>query len=198
MIEYNWVDFKPLILANISFGRYVLVGTSYLIWFEADGLMCRCFISTSETASYTDFVDNVKNSITNVDKATLVSGTVAFSNTGGATEAAQTTGNGHLSNINTKQDYANFESSHQTLSANTDTTITFSASVRLVRVTNWDILNVILVKNGAISSNTDATASRVGIAALLNIPNSEVFPITTSSIHVRSAAASVVTVEGFS
>lgn len=95
------------------------------------------------------------------------------------------------------QDYANFETQHVTLVANTDTTITFSGTVRLVRVSNWDLTNILLVKNGAISSNTDATASRIGVAAALNLPNGDVYPIITTTIHIRSASTNVVTVEGF-
>lgn len=96
-----------------------------------------------------------------------------------------------------RDDYTGFESFHQTLVLGTDTTITFSSQVRMVRVTNWDSTARILVKNGAITSNTDATASRVGRAPTPDVPNSEVFPITTNSIHIRSALASEVTVEGF-
>lgn len=102
-----------------------------------------------------------------------------------------------LTSIDNKQDYANFESTHMTLVAGADTTITFSQTVRLVRITNWDIVNRLLVKNGVITSNTDSSASRVGIAPALNVPNSEVFPILTASIHIRSASASEITVEGF-
>lgn len=104
---------------------------------------------------------------------------------------------GLLTTLSAKQDYAGFETQHVTLSANTDTTITFSAAVRMVRVSNWDITNILLVKNGAISSNTDASASRIGVAAALNLPNGEVYPITTSTIHLRSASTNVVTIEGF-
>lgn len=100
--------------------------------------------------------------------------------------------------INAGVTYKNFESNHLTLSASTDTTITFTQAVKFVRVTNWDVLNTILVKNGALTSNTDSTASRVGVAPAVNLSNNECFPITTTSIHIRSAAASVVTVEGFS
>lgn len=116
---------------------------------------------------------------------------------GVATAANQVIAQNSLTSIDAKQDYSNFESNHQTISASTDTTITFSQAVRMVRVTNWDIVNIVLVKNGSISTNSDSTASRVGIAPALNIPNSEIFPITTSSIHIRSAGSSEVTVEGF-
>lgn len=123
--------------------------------------------------------------------ATKIAGSDA---TGLETNFVAVDANGGLSSAVT---YLNFQSTHVTLVASTDTIITFSTAVKFVRVTNWDILNLILVKNGAIATDTDSTCSRVGIAPILNLSNSESFPITTGSIHIRSAGASTVTVEGF-
>lgn len=158
---------------------------------EQDGLVSTAsYVWDSETLAW------IKARQADVDVASLSD----------STAANQVAGNASLSSIDTKlssqatdakQDYANFESQYVTLSSGTDTTITFSQSVRMVRVTNWDAVNVVLVKNGTISTDTDATASRVGIAPATNVPGGEVFPIVTSTIHIRSAGASVVTVEGF-
>jgi hypothetical protein len=93
--------------------------------------------------------------------------------------------------------FETFEADHRTLTAATDTTITFSADVSAVRVVNWDTANVILVKDGAIATDTDAASARVGAASGTNIPSSRVFPINTANIHIRSAGASTVTIEGY-
>lgn len=95
------------------------------------------------------------------------------------------------------QDWTTFEAQHVTLSASTDTTITFASAVRAVQVKNWDVANVVLVKNGAIATDVDASASRVGFAPAANIPNSDWFPIATTTIHIRSAGASICTIEGY-
>lgn len=92
-------------------------------------------------------------------------------------------------------DFDDFEAQHVTLSASTDTTITASGAARMVRVLNWDTANRVLVKNGAISSDTDAAASRVGKAPAADVPGSRTIPFTTSTIHLRSASTSEVTVE---
>lgn len=94
-------------------------------------------------------------------------------------------------------DYGSFEAQHVTLIASTDTTITFAQSVRLVRVSNWDTVNRVLVKDGAIASDGDTSAARVGKAPTADVPNSEVYPISTTTIHLRSVGSSEVTCEGF-
>jgi hypothetical protein len=94
-------------------------------------------------------------------------------------------------------DFTSFEASHQTLVASTDTTITFAQTVRAVQVTNWDTAARVLVKDGAIGSDIDAASARVGKAAAADVPSEVLFPIKTGSIHLRSAAASEVTVVGF-
>ncbi len=96
-----------------------------------------------------------------------------------------------------QDDFDNFESSHRTLVASTDTTITFSQAVRMVKITNWDTSNRVLVKNGAIASDVDATAARIGKAPATDVPNVKTILITTASIHLRSAAGSEVTIEGY-
>lgn len=88
------------------------------------------------------------------------------------------------------------EASHATLIASTSTPFTFSAAVEVVRVKNWDTANRVLVKSSAISSDVEATASRVGFAPTTSVPNSEFYPVS-GTIYLRSAAASEVTVEGF-
>ena len=94
-------------------------------------------------------------------------------------------------------DYTNQQNQHVTLTANTDTTITFSPAVRAYKVLNWDIANRVLYSQTAIATNTDATAARVGFAAAVSVPNSSgTIPLTTTTVHVRSAAASEVTVIG--
>jgi hypothetical protein len=93
--------------------------------------------------------------------------------------------------------YASFESDHRTLVASADATITFASPVRMVRVSNWDAVNRLLVKAGAIASDTDAAASRVGAAPGADQPSILEFRIATSEIHIRSAGASEVTIEGF-
>lgn len=86
---------------------------------------------------------------------------------------------------------------HQTLVASTDTTITLAQPARIIRVVNWDITNPVLIKDSAISTDVDATATRVGVAPATNVPNTRTFPFLTSTIHLRSAGASVVSIEAF-
>lgn len=93
--------------------------------------------------------------------------------------------------------FKDFSATHTTLSASTDTTISFPRLVEAVRVRNWDTANRVLVKTGAIATDVDATASRVGKAGTADIPTVSVFPVRVSSIHVRSAGASEVTIEGY-
>lgn len=95
------------------------------------------------------------------------------------------------------RDYDSFEASHVTLVASTDTTITFAQEVNFVRVINWDTANRVLVKDGAIPTNTDAAATRVGKAPVADVPLLRSLPFKTNSIHLRSAGSSEVTVEGY-
>lgn len=114
-----------------------------------------------------------------------------------------TTGLWHLDNVlgpsavtAIEDEFNNFEAQNVTLSANTDTTITFVQPVRLIRIKNFDTSNKILIKNSAITSNTDAGADYVGVAPATNVPLSDYFPYRTSTIHVRSAGASLISVIG--
>ena len=93
--------------------------------------------------------------------------------------------------------YKAFESQHVTLVASTDTTLSFDPPVVAVRVRNWDTTNRLLVSLTSIASDVDATASRVGKAPAADIANNSTFPVRTSSLHLRSAGASEVTVEGY-
>lgn len=93
--------------------------------------------------------------------------------------------------------FKDFEAQHVTLVASTDTTITFTRLTEAIRVRNWDTTNRILVKTGAITSDSDATASRVGAAGTTSVPTVSVFPVRSQTIHIRSAGASEVTVEGY-
>lgn len=93
--------------------------------------------------------------------------------------------------------YKDFQAQHVTLVASTDTTITFAHAVEAIRIRNWDTTNRVLVKNDAIANDTDATASRVGKAGATDIPTVTTFPVRTDTIHLRSAGASEVTVEGY-
>lgn len=94
-------------------------------------------------------------------------------------------------------EFVDFEAQDLTLVASTDTTVTFASPVRMVRILNWDTANRVLVKNSAISSNTDAAATRVGIAPTASVAGSRTLPYRTTTIHLRSAGTSNVTVEGY-
>jgi hypothetical protein len=93
--------------------------------------------------------------------------------------------------------YKAFEAQHLTLVASTDTTITFDPPVVAIRIRNWDTANRVLVKQDPITSDTDPLATRVGKAPAADIPNNSTFPVRTSTIHLRSAGASEVSVEGY-
>lgn len=93
--------------------------------------------------------------------------------------------------------YKAFEAQHLTLAASTDTTVTFDPPVTAIRVRNWDTTARLLVSLSAITSDTDATASRVGKAPGSDMPNVSTFPVRTATVHLRSSAASEVTVEGY-
>jgi len=88
------------------------------------------------------------------------------------------------------------EATQATLVAGTSTAFTFSAAVEVVRIKNWSTTDRVLVKSSAISSDTDASASRVGKAPTTDVPNSEFYPVS-GTIYLRCAAAAEVTVEGF-
>lgn len=88
------------------------------------------------------------------------------------------------------------EAAHATLGASTSTPFTFTAAVEVVRIKNWDTTNRVLVKSSAVSSDADASASRIGKAPAADLPNSEFYPVS-GTIHLRSAGAAEVTVEGF-
>lgn len=94
-------------------------------------------------------------------------------------------------------DMTSFEAFTQALSASTDTTITFSQTVRLIRVKNNSTSAVVYVRDGAISSDTPANAELVGVAAAANLPNTEYYPFVGTTIHLRSAGTPTVSVTGF-
>ncbi len=94
-------------------------------------------------------------------------------------------------------DNETFETLRGTLTTSTDTTITFSQEVRLVHVHNWSTSKRLLVKDGAISSDTDTTASMIGVAPTLDIDNDGWYPFKTTTIHLRAGGASEYSVEGY-
>jgi hypothetical protein len=100
-------------------------------------------------------------------------------------------------NLRVLDDYNSFEAQHVTLVPSTDTTITFAQPVRNIHIKNWDTSNRILVKDGAIASDSDATASRVGKSPTTDVPGADWFPFATLTIHLRSSSGSEVTVEGY-
>lgn len=93
--------------------------------------------------------------------------------------------------------YKTFLSQHLTLSVSTDTTVTFPNGVLAIRVRNWDTVNRVLLSQTAITSDVDATATRVGKAGSADIPTVTTLPVRTTTIHLRSAGASEVTIEGY-
>jgi hypothetical protein len=94
-------------------------------------------------------------------------------------------------------DCESFEAFRQEIDGGIDTTFTFTQVVRLVRISNWNVATRILVKDGPISSNTDLAAARIGRAYKSNVPRQLWFPFVTSTIHLRAAVTSEVTVEGY-
>lgn len=96
-----------------------------------------------------------------------------------------------------RDDYLYHEAQHVTLTPNTDTAISFAQEVELIFVTNWSTTGRVLAKFAVITSNTDASAARVGLAPASDIPNDKPFIRRTTSIHIRSAVAAEVTVEGY-
>lgn len=94
-------------------------------------------------------------------------------------------------------DMTSAETFRQALVASTDTTITFSQPVRLVRVKNESLTATVFVRDGAISSDTPSNAEMVGVAPVLNLPTTEYYPFKGSTIHVRSAGTPTVSVTGF-
>lgn len=102
-----------------------------------------------------------------------------------------------IPNVDPIDDYDSFQAIHQILVASTDTTFVFAQAVRAVRVSNWDTTARVLVKDGPIISDSDAASARIGSAATTNVPGQMWFPFATSTIHLRSAVAAEVTVEGY-
>lgn len=94
-------------------------------------------------------------------------------------------------------DFTTFLSTHFTIAASSGRAINLSTAVRMYRVSNWSTGQVLLVKATSIPSDTDASASRIGKASAANIPNGEVYPITSTRIWVRSAGSHAVSVEAF-
>lgn len=94
-------------------------------------------------------------------------------------------------------DYDSFQAIHQMLVPSTDTTVVFAQPVRAVRVSNWNTVVRILVKDGPIISDTDAAAARIGSAATTNVPGQMWFPFATNTIHLRASVDAEVTVEGY-
>jgi hypothetical protein len=99
--------------------------------------------------------------------------------------------------LDVADDMTSFEAFTQTLSASTDTTITFTQPVRLVKVKNFDTTNVIFVRDAAIASDTPSNAEKVGVAPATNVPAVEYFPFKTTTVHLRGAGASAVSVTGY-
>lgn len=94
-------------------------------------------------------------------------------------------------------DMTSFETFRQALVASTDTTITFTQPVRLIKVKNESLVSTVFVRDAAIASDTPANAEMVGVAAAANLPNTDWFPIKTTTIHLRSAGTPTVDITGF-
>lgn len=94
-------------------------------------------------------------------------------------------------------DMTSAETFRQTLSASTDTTITFSQPIRLVRVKNESLTATVFVRDGAISSDTPTNAEMVGVAPVANLPTGEYYPFLTTTIHLRSAGTPTCSITGF-
>lgn len=99
--------------------------------------------------------------------------------------------------LEVNDDFTSFEANHQTLVASTDTTITFAQTVRMIQIQNWHISARLLVKDAAITSDSDSASARVGIAPAANVPGKGTFIFKTSSIHVRSGSTNEITVIGY-
>lgn len=100
--------------------------------------------------------------------------------------------------VQVADDCTSFQAVHiPALTPEDDMTVTFDQRVRLVRVVNWTTNQRLLVKDGPIADSADDTATRVGYAPTTSVPATRVFPFVTDTIHVLSAGANEVTVEGF-
>jgi hypothetical protein len=99
--------------------------------------------------------------------------------------------------VDSLEGYNGLECVHQTLTASTDTTVTFSQPVYMVRVLNWSTTARVLVKKGAISADAATDATRVGIAPTANVPGCRTLPLFTKTLNLRSTGAAEVTVEGY-
>jgi hypothetical protein len=93
--------------------------------------------------------------------------------------------------------YKAFEAQHLTLTPGADTVVTFDPDILAIRIRNWSTTDRVLVKQDVISGAADPLASRVGIAGATDIPTVSTFPVRTSTIHILSAGAAEVTVEGY-
>lgn len=140
---------------------------------------------------------NVANFPASVEVANDIGNPLASSIVEGGQTAEVNSRTDGIVALEVNDDCTSFEAQHVTLTSSTDTAITFAQPVRIVRVLNWDIGNRILAKDGAIANNTDATATRVGVAPTASVPGSRTFPFKTTSIHLRSAGASEVSIEGY-
>ena len=96
-----------------------------------------------------------------------------------------------------QDDFSGFTATHFTFASSTSRPIDLSTSVRMYRVTNWSTSARILVKTTTITSSTDGGAARVGVAPSADLPNGEVWPITSTTLHVLSTGGGDCTVEAF-
>lgn len=148
--------------------------------------------------SYVDATDQAT-------EATL--GTVKTNQTDGTQKTKLVGGSGTVVEVNARadgklalevnDDMTSFESFTQALVGSTDTTFTFSQTVRLIRIKNNSTSAVIYVRDGAIASDTPSNAELIGVAAAANLPNTEYYPFVGTTIHMRSAGTPTVSVTGF-
>lgn len=98
--------------------------------------------------------------------------------------------------LEVSDDMTSGETFRQALVASTDTTITFSQPVRLVRIKNESLLYSVFVRDGAISSDNPNNAEMVGLAPVASLPTTEYYPFKTTTIHLRSSGTPTVSVTG--
>lgn len=123
-------------------------------------------------------------------------GSVKVAGASGGTAEVNTRADGKAA-IEVNDDMTSFEAQETTLTASTDTTITFAQTVRLVKVKNFSTSATVFVRDGAISSDTPTNSEKIGIAPATNVPAVEWFPFNTTTIHLRSAGTPDVVVTGF-
>lgn len=109
---------------------------------------------------------------------------------------ARGVGGGAIAALETADDCDDMQCKRLTLVADTNTAVDFAQTVRIIRVVNWDIVNEVLVKTSPTSSLTDVDSTSVGAAPAAGVPNSRTFVLRRAQIHLRSAGASRVNVEG--